>query len=66
MTGVSHENPVWNTPRLLKRLVSISVTSTAFPPTRFPHTTPPSSPLLLLSPPRIDPRVFPVFWLAQF
>jgi len=65
-TSVGPEAPLWTSPPLLKRLATfIGVTSTGFPPTMFPPTTPPSSPLCSLSPPRVPPPVFGVFSLAE-
>jgi len=58
--------PLWSSLPLLKRLASyIGATSTGFPPTMFPPATPPSSPLLSLSPPRVPAPVFRVFSLAE-
>ena len=66
VSGVGPGDPVWSSLPLLKRLASfISVTSTGFPPTMFPPTTPTSSPPLLLSPPRVPPPAFRVFSLAE-
>jgi len=66
VTDVGHEAPLWSSLPLLKRLAAfISVTSTGFPPTMFPPDTPPSSPLLPLSPPMVPPSVFRVFSLAK-
>jgi len=60
------EAPLWTSLPLLKRLATfIGVTSTGFPPTRFPLSTPSSSPPFLLSPPRVPPPVFGVFSLAE-
>jgi len=66
VTSVGPEAPLWRSLPLLKRLATfIGVTCTGFPPTMFPPTTPPSSPFLSLSPPRVPPPVFRVFWLAE-
>jgi len=66
VTDVGPEAQLWSSLPLLKRLATfISVTSTGFPPTMFPPTTPPSSPLFSLSPPRVPPPVFRVFSLAE-
>jgi len=66
VTSVDPEAPLWTSLPLLKRLATfICVTSTGFPPTMFPPTTPPSSPLFSLSPPRVPPLVFRVFSLAE-
>ena len=66
VTDVGPEAPLWSSLPLLKRLATfIGVTSTGFPPTMFPPTTPPSSPLFSHSPPRVPPTVFRVFSLAE-
>jgi len=66
VTDVGPEAPLWSSLPLLKRPPTfIGVTSTGFPPTMFPPTTPPSSPLFPLSPPRVPPPVFRVFSLAE-
>jgi len=66
VTSVGPEAPLWTSLPLLKRLAAfIGVTSTGFPPTMFPPTTPPSSPLFSLSPPRVPPPVIRVFSLAE-
>jgi len=66
VTSVDPEAPLWSSLPLLKRLTTfIGVTSRGFPPTMFPPTTPPSSPLFSLSPPRVPPPVFRVFSLAE-
>jgi len=66
VTDVGHQAPLWISLPLLKRLATIIiVTSTGFPHTIFPPTTPPSSPPLPLSPPRVPPPVFHVFSLAE-
>jgi len=66
VTSVDPEAPLWTSLPLLKPLATfIGVTSTGFPPTMFPPTTPPSSPLFSLSPPRVPPPVFRVFSLAE-
>jgi len=66
VTSVDPEAPRWTSLPLLKRLATfIGVTSTGFPPTMFPPTTPPSSPFFSLSPPRVPPLVFLVFSLAE-
>jgi len=62
ITDVGPEAPLWISLPLLKRLATfIGVTSTGFPPTMFPPTTPPSSPTFSLSPPRVPPRSFVFF-----
>ena len=66
VTGPCPEARLWSSLPLLKRLATfISVTSTGFPPSMFPPTTPSSSPPLSLSPPRVPPPVFRVFSLAE-
>ena len=66
MPGVSHENPVWTSLPLLKRLTTfISVTSMGFPPTMVLPTTPPSSPPQLLSPLWVPPPVFRAFFVGR-
>jgi len=66
LTGVGHQDPLWTSLPLLKKLgLFISITSIGFPPTMFPPSTPPSSPPLPLSPPRVPPPVFHVFSLAE-
>jgi len=66
VTGLGPEAPLWSSLPLVKRLATfISVTSTGFPPSMFPPTTPSSSPPLSLSPPRVPPPVFRVFSLAE-
>jgi len=66
VSGVGPGDQVWSSLPLLKRLASfITVTSTGFPRTMFPPTTPSCSPPLLLSPPRVPPPVFLVFSLAE-
>jgi len=63
VTDVGHEAPLWTSLPLLKRLATfIGVTSTGFPPTMFPPTTPLSSPPFSLSHARMPPRSF-VFFL---
>ena len=65
VTDIGPEAPLWSSLPLLKRLATfIGVISAGFPPTMFPPTTPPSSPLFSLSPPKVPPPVFRVFrWL---
>jgi len=66
VTNVGPEAPLWSSLPLLKRLATfIGVTSTGFPLTMFPPTTPPSSPPFSLSPRRVPPPVFRVFSLAE-
>ena len=66
VTDVGPKAPLWSSLPLLTRLATfIDVTSTGFPPTMFTPTTPPSSPSLPLSPPRVPPPVFRVFSLAE-
>jgi len=66
VTGIGPEAPLWSSLLLLKRLATfIGLTSTGFPPTMFPPTTPASSPLLSLSPARVPLLVFRVFSLAE-
>jgi len=66
VTDVGPEAPLWSSLPLLKRLATfIGVTSTGFPPSMFPPTTPSSSPPLSLSPPRVPPPVFRIFSLAE-
>jgi len=66
VTDVGPEAQLWSSLPLLKRLATfIGVTSTGFPPTMFPPTTPPSSPLFSLSPPRVPPPAFRVFSSAE-
>lgn len=66
ITDVAHEAPLWCSPPLLKRLASyITLTSTGFPVTMFPPTTPASSPPFLLSPPNPPPPMFRVFSLPE-
>ena len=66
VSSVGQDAPLWSSLPLLKRLASfIGVTSTGFPPSMFPPTTPSSSPPLSLSPPRVPPPVFRVFSLAE-
>jgi len=66
VTDVGPEAPIWSALPLLKRLATfIGVTSTGFPPSRFPPTTPPSSLPVPLSPLRVPPPVFRVFSLAE-
>ena len=66
VTDIGPEAPLWSSLPLLKRLATfIGVTSTGFPPTMFPPSTPPSSPLFSVSPPRLPPPVFRVFSLAE-
>jgi len=66
VTDVGPEAPLWTSLSFLKRLANfISVTSTGFPPTMFLPTTPPSSPLFFLFPPRVPAPVFRVFSLEE-
>ena len=66
VADVGPEAPLWTFLSLVKRLATfISVTFPGFPPTLFPPTTPPSSPLFFLSPPWVPPPVFRVFSLAE-
>jgi len=66
VTNVGPEAPLWRSLPLLKRLATfIGVTSTVLPPTMFLPTTPPTSPLPYLSPPRVPLPVFRVFSLAE-
>jgi len=67
VTYVGPEAPLWSSLPLLKRLAtSIGVTSTGFPPSRFPPTTPPLLPCSLSHPPGCPPPQFSVFfrWLG--
>jgi len=65
VTDIGPEAPLWSSLPLLKRLAAfIGVTSTGFPPTMFPPTTPPSSPRFLSRPPGCPLRSFVFFrWL---
>jgi len=66
VSSVGQDAPLWSSLPLLKRLAAcIGATSTRIPPTMFPPNTPPSSPLLPLSPPAIPPPAFRVFSLAE-
>jgi len=66
VTDVGPKAPLWSSLPLLKRLATfIGVTSTGFPPTIFPRTTPPSFRPFSLSPPRVLPPVFRIFSLAE-
>ena len=66
VTDAGHEAPFWTSFQLRKRLANlISVTSMGFPPRMFPPTTPPSSPLLPLSPSRVPLPVFRLLSLAE-
>ena len=56
---VGHEAPLWTSLPLLKTLATyLSATSTGFPPTMFPPTTPPSLPPFPPSPPILPPPLF--------
>jgi len=67
VTGISHEDPIWTSPPLLKRLVTfMSVTSTGFAPMIFP----PSTPLSLFPPatclsPQSSPRGISCFFVGR-
>ena len=66
VTDVGPEAPLWSSLPLLKRLANfIGFTSTGFPPTMFPPTTPLSSPLPDLSPPRVPAPAVRVFSFAE-
>jgi len=63
---VGHQDPIWTSLPLLKSLVGfITVTSTGFPPTIFPLTTPPSSLRSLLSPPAVPPPRLSCFFVGR-
>jgi len=68
VTDVGPDAPLWSSLPLLKRLATfICVTSTRFPPTMFPPTTPPSSPLfppVLSLTPQGSPSGFSCFFVA--
>jgi len=62
VTVIGPAASLWSSLPLLTRLATfIGVTSAGFPPTMFPPTTPPSSPLFSLSPPRVPALVFVCF-----
>jgi len=66
ITSVGQEAPLWSSLPLLKELATqISATSTGFPPTMLPPTTPPSAPPFPLSPRILPCPVFRVFSLAE-
>ena len=65
VTDVGPEAPLWLSLLLLQRLATfIGVTSTGFPPSMFPPTTPTASPPFSLSPPSLPPHGFSCFFVS--